>query len=518
MRAAAPRTLAGLALAATLAAVSPSVAAQDGGEDARVVTTRHRVVVDGRPLDYEAHAGLIPLRHNEAGEVRARVFFTAYTRVDGAADASPRPLTFVWNGGPGMNSSLIHLLGFGPRRVRTGDTYPDGRISETELEDNQETWLDLTDLVFVDPPGTGYSRPARAEWAADFYQTPGDTEAVAEFIRVFRARYDAWDRPLFIVGHSYGTTRAMGVSDALRRRGVPLHGVVLMAGGISVGQAPLPEALETALAVPGMAAAAFHHRRLAPGLQRDLDATLEEARAWAVDTYAPALARVDALTAAEREEVLRGLARYTGLRPDALDAATLVVERNRFKTRLLEGRLLGNYDYRMTRPADPGEDEDTPYDIFRDPSFAPAVPLVQGTSPLLNRYFRSDLGFESDLLYQGPLGGGWPPAEGINRRWVRRPAGSDDDDDARPPLRRAMDANPALRVFLVRGLYDSLGSGCARHVHTVEALEPDLRRRVSVACYGAGHDMYTDRAVRRAIKRDITEFLQRTLAEHARQP
>lgn len=505
---------AALALLMGLALPGAPGAAQNTGPSDAIVTTRHVISLGDRQLEYTAHAGLIPIRDNEAGDVHARVFFVAYTldRREGDPD---RPLSFVWNGGPGMNSSLIHLLGFGPKRVRTGDSFPTSPPpSETEMDDNQETWLDLTDLVFVDPVGTGYSRPTRPEYADEFYQTPGDTEAIAEFIRVFRVRFDAWNRPLFIVGHSYGTTRAMGVTGALERRGVPVSGVVLISGGISLGQDPLPPEMAAALAVPGMTAAAFYHGKLAPELRGDLTATLAEAEAWAKDEYARSLANVDALTEAERARTLRSLARYTGLDPAVVDPATLTVERDVFKTQLLaaEGRVLGNYDYRLTRPADPTEG---PYDIFRDPSFKPAVGLAQGTSPLLNRYMRFELGFESDLLYQGPLGGGYPPATSINRRWVRNPVGAgtpEEEAESTPPLRQAMDANPAIRVFLVRGLYDSLGSGCARHVHTVEHLEGDLGRRVSVACYGAGHDMYTDKEVRQEIKRDMTTFIRRTLA------
>lgn len=501
------------ALLAALVAVPapPSPASgQRGAAEAPIVTTRHEMTLDGRTLSYMARAGLLPIRDNEDGEVLAHIFFVAYT-LDSAPDQPARPLTFLWNGGPGMNSSLIHLLGFGPKRVKTGDAFPTSPPpSETELVDNQETWLDRTDLVFVDPVGTGYSRPTQAEYASAFYQRQGDVEAVAEFIRVYIVRFDAWDAPRFIVGHSYGTTRAMGVADALTRRGFGLDGVALLSGGFSIGQDPLPTGFDTALAVPGMAAAAFYHGRLAPELQRDLERTLREAEEWAQDEYASALARRDELSDGERAAVLVGLSRYTGLDESLLDRSTLTVDRDRFRTGLLTGRILGRYDLRVTRPADPTEQG---YDIFKDPSFAPVLGLVQGTSPLLNRYLRSELRFESDLLYQGPLGGGYPPGETLNRRFDRRDpeaGAASGGRPRRPPLRRAMDANPLLRVFVARGLYDS--GSCFRHLYDVRHLEPGLASRVAVGCYGAGHDMYTDKEVRIQLKRDIASFIRQTLA------
>jgi carboxypeptidase C (cathepsin A) len=290
------------------------------------------------------------------------------------------------------------------------------------------------------------------------------------------------------------------------RRGIDVKGIALLSGGFSIGQDPLPEGLETALAVPGMTAAAFFHKKLAPDLQRDLDSTLKEAEAWAQNDYAPALAKGAALTDKERDSVVRGLARYTGLPASAVDRATLTVDRERFRTQLLPNTTLGRYDSRMTRPGTIGRDI---LDVTTDPSFAPVLGLVQGTSALLNRYMRRDLRFESDLLYQGPLGGGYPPARMIMLRFARDQAPPAGSDPARqPPLRRALDANPALRVFVARGLYDS--GSCFTHAHNVKRLPANLAGRVSMACYGAGHDFYSDKAVRQQIKRDMIAFVQRT--------
>ncbi len=503
----------------TLAVFAP-LAAQGTAPTEQIVTTQHQITLNGRPLQYTARAGLLPIRDNETGDIRAQIYFMAYT-LDRATGQPPRPLAFLWNGGPGMNSSLIHLLGFGPKRVKTGDVYPTSPpLSETELEDNQETWLDQMDLVFVDPVGTGYSRPTKAEYADGFYETPGDAEAMAEFIRVYRGRFDTWEQPLFIVGHSYGTTRAMAMSAILERRGIPLSGVVLMSGGILVGQPALSSDLSTALGIPGMTAVALYHKRLAPELQRDLGAALKESEAWALKEYAPALARLDALGTAERDAVVRGLSRYTGLPTSAIDGKTLRIERSiehdQFRMQLVPGRMLGMYDQRTSRPSDTttARSDGLPY-LPPDPSLAPAFKLAQGTSILLNRYMGQELRFESDLLYQGALGGGYPStASSLVRRfkWNREAQTQPTVADPNPPLRQAMYANPAIRVFLLRGLYDSLGNGCLRQLYIVNHLSPDLRRRVTIGCYGAGHDFYTDKLVRQEVKRDMMAFVRRTLA------
>ena len=191
----------------SLALVQPGLALPQSTTEDQIVVTKHQVTVAARVLKYTARAGRLPIQDNETGEVHGQMFFVAYT-LDSAARARSRPLTFLWNGGPGSSSSLVHLLGFGPKRLQTDGT----------AVDNQGTWLDQTDLVFVDPIGTGYSRPTRAEYGPEFYQTRGDAESVAEFIRVYRNRFEVWEAPLFLAGESYGVIRAASVIDLVTRR------------------------------------------------------------------------------------------------------------------------------------------------------------------------------------------------------------------------------------------------------------------------------------------------------------
>jgi carboxypeptidase C (cathepsin A) len=197
--------------------------------DDSAVTTPHQAIIDAKTLRYTAKAGLIPIRDNETGDVHAKMFFVSYT-LDRPAASPPRPLTFLWNGGPGSNSGLVHLLGFGPKRIAlaTG-SMPRLSSSGTALVDNQDSWLAFSDLVFVDPIGTGYSRPTKPEYASEFYQSRGDAESVAEFIRVYRLRADAYEAPLYIMGESYGVTRCALVAEALERRHTNLTGVVMRA-------------------------------------------------------------------------------------------------------------------------------------------------------------------------------------------------------------------------------------------------------------------------------------------------
>jgi carboxypeptidase C (cathepsin A) len=465
-------------------------AASADGADA---TTTHQISIGGRALRYRARAGMLPIRVNETGEIHGQIFHTSYT-----LDAPPgrtRPLMFVWNGGPGSNSVLLHLTGFGPKRI----TLP----CDCGIEDNDATWLPEADLVFVDPVGTGFSRPTRAEYGAEFYSTLGDIASIAEFIRVYLTRFDAWDQPLFLAGESYGSWRAAGVAEALEQRGTRVAGVLLISGGVPIGPV-LDDELRVALFVPTRTAAAFHHRRLAADLQADLRSTLRQAEAWARDEYAPALRRVATLTDPERDAVVAQLARFTGLDRSLIDRQTLIVGRQQFAEQLLRDgkQVLARFDTReIAGPAPAGRRADA-----------------------VNRYLRAGLRFRTDLAYLDAEGGFTPSGQrplAVGARWNYNhlPAGSPPPSTTArlgldgPPggslpwLRRAMAINPALKVFVAAGRYDSLNS-CAVNDHLVPALEPAIRANVSAKCYEGGHMMYDEPALRTAMTADVTRFIQ----------
>jgi carboxypeptidase C (cathepsin A) len=468
-------------------------------QDEPIVTTHHEVTIAGRTLRYSARAGRIPIRDNEAGDIHGRMFFVSYT-LDRPAGSPARPLTFVWNGGPGSNAALVHLIGFGPKRIAPPRAAPPNETGRWIVEPNPGTWLDTTDLVFVDPIGTGYSRPTTAEYGREFYQTRGDAESVAELIRVYRTRFDAFDAPLFLAGESYGVTRAAGVAAALERRGTTVRGVILLGLALPLGSPP--PAVRTALGLPSLTVAAFVNRKLAPDLQRDLDATMKEAETWAMGPYATALARRDSVTDAQRDSIVRALARFTGLDPTLIDRRTLTVDRMRLGNYLLrrEGRFVGQYDSRLVGPLDTTQ---APYDPTKDPSLQN---LLDDVAVL--RYLREELGFRSDLKYQGPFGGGYPPptafrGDWMSVKWVRA---AEDSAAGERALSEAMRLDRSLRVLSACGIYDLV---CDYYGNTWVAsrLDPDVRRNVVAYAYPGGHAMYTDPRAHAQLKRDVARFI-----------
>lgn len=485
--------------------------AQSGEEP--VVTTRHAVTVAGRTLQYTARAGRIPIRDNEAGDVHGQMFFVSYT-LDRPGNAPPRPLTFLWNGGPGSNAALVHLVGFGPKRIAPPPGARAGDGTRWIVEPNPGTWFDETDLVFVDPIGTGFSRPTRAEYGAEFYQTKGDAESVAEFIRVYRTRFDAFDAPIFLAGESYGVTRAAGVAEALEARGTDVRGVILL--GLELPLGTMPASKRAALGLPTFTVAAFTNHKLAPDLQRDLDATMRQAEQWAARDYASALARRDSVSEAERDSVVRTLARFTGLDASLIDRRTLTVNRMQLGNYLLrrERRFVGQYDSRLVGPLDTTQ---AIYDPGKDPSLMNLLDDV-----MVLRYIRNELGYRSDLRYQGPWGGGYPPpttfrGDWMSVRWNRGVAAPAHDSSAPPPqpLRNAMRMNPSLRVFSACGIYDLV---CDYYGNVVAAndLDAATRANVSVYSYPGGHAVYTDPRAHVALRNDVARFIRDAMASSAR--
>jgi carboxypeptidase C (cathepsin A) len=484
--------------------VSSSVGLAQPGDPA--VTTRHQIVVGGKPLAYTAEAGRIPIIDNDAGEVHANMFYVAY-RLDRSPGVPPRPLTFLWNGGPGSNAGLVHLLGFGPKRVAPASgSAPRLSPAGTALVDNQETWLTFTDLVFVDPVGTGYSRPAKPEFAAEFYQTPGDAESVAEFIRVYRTRHDAFDAPLYVAGESYGVTRCALVAEALERRRTHLSGVVMISGLFPLDETP-PH-LRSALWLPTLTAAAHANRKLPADLQSlDLPQALRASEEYAKGEYAAALAEAATATEARRDSVVANLVRFTGLLASQIDRKTLVVPYEQLSADLLADKYLvvARYDSRLTGP----RSSSPQYDPTTDPSLKDILDPVSTI-----RYLRNTLGYKSDLLYQGPFGGGYPPPAGPRGDWMsvrwKRPntsAQSKGLPSASKEYRAALTANPKLRTLVAHGYYDLVMSYFATE-RAVLGLPADLAGRITVRSYPGGHAIYTDGTVRRQFRRDAMKFYQ----------
>ena len=287
-------------------------AAPEPAEEKPVVTN-HSVKIGGRELKYAVTTAKLPIR-NAAGEAEADIFFTAYT-LEGGGEPGARNLMFSFNGGPGSSSVWLHLGALGPKRVKM---LGDGRMPPPPFEvvDNEYTWLDQTDLVFIDPVGTGYSRPRKPELGKKFWGVEGDIESVGEFIRLYLSRYERLASPLFLVGESYGTTRAAGLSEHLIDKGIAFNGILLISSILNFQTARFAKGndLPYVLFLPTYTATAWYHKKLPGDLQQGgLRKAVGESKAWAASGYAEALAKGDRLTPAERADTLGKLSRFTGI-------------------------------------------------------------------------------------------------------------------------------------------------------------------------------------------------------------
>ncbi len=279
-------------------------------------STTHSITVGETKLDYEATAGTIVLRNDE-GKATASVFYVAYTKTN-PGDLAKRPITFTFNGGPGSSSVWLHMGAFGPRRVEIG-TGGKGTAPPYRVVDNEYTLLNLTDLVFIDPVATGFSRAAPGQNARQFHGVEEDIRSVGEFIRIYTTRHGRWNSPKFLAGESYGTTRAAGLVNHLQdQEGMNFDGVLLISAVLNFETISFNEGndLPYALFLPAYTSTAWYHKKLPADLQADHRKALDEASRFAAGQYTLALMKGSQLASSEREEVVRNLARYTGLSED----------------------------------------------------------------------------------------------------------------------------------------------------------------------------------------------------------
>ena len=477
----------------------PATTQAAAGKDDRLVVTRHQLTLDDRVLKYTATAGTMAQK-DESGATKADMFFIAYTLDrDEGADPRDRPLTFVFNGGPGAASVWLHLGTAGPKRIDLDDkgipAAPPFRVV-----DNESTWLEATDLVFIDPVGTGYSRPAQGEKGEQFYGVEEDIRSVGSFIRLYITRYQRWPSPKFLAGESYGTTRAAGLSEyLLEKQGISLNGIALISAVlnfqtiIAAGGNDLPYVLF----LPTYTAAAWHHKRLAGELQEDLDKTLREVERFSLGDYAAALAAGDSLDEARRREIAQAIARYTGLDAEWVLRGNLRISPTRFRQELLakEGKIIGRFDARITGFASDPQNDASDY----DPSLSLFLPVYSAS---LNHYVRSELEFESDLSYEVLTERVHPWNFGGGGRAGGYLYVAD-------TLRATLLKNPQLKLLVAAGKLDLATPHLAsdytiNHLH----LPPELRKNITRTYYPAGHMMYHDAASRRQLDEDVTDFIR----------
>jgi carboxypeptidase C (cathepsin A) len=494
--------------------------------------TAHDITVGGKTLKYHATAGYIVLKEEEgkplvkqAGQKppdtkpetnsetdktkdglkpKAKVFFVAYT-LDGAGDPATRPVTFAFNGGPGSSSVWLHMASVAPRRASLTDE-GEAPPPPYQLTDNESTWLDLTDLVFIDPVSTGYSRPVAKEDPNQYHGLKEDIASVGDSIRLYTSRNARWLSPKFILGESYGTTRAAGLSDYLQDRyGLYLNGIILVSSALSF------QALEFAPQnndpyiqfLPSYAASAWYHKKLPADLQaQSLVQVVAAARAFAANDYAPALGRGDLLPAADQTRLAGELSRFTGLPASDILQWKLRITDNLFFTHLLkaEGKMLGRLDARFSgfRYA-PGTDG------TGEQEYDPSSEAVNGPiGAAFNDYVRRELKFESDLPYE---------LETDVDPWNFGDAANGFPNTAEN-LRKAMTRNPYLKIWVTCSYYDlATPFFGAENVIAAMNLAPAIRANLRFSYYESGHMLYIHKPSRLKFKADFEAFLKDAIGQ-----
>ena len=467
-----------------------------GPAEEKISQTSHSIRLDGREIKYTATAGTLPIRGDD-GKVQARMFFVAYTK-DGE-DVKTRPLSFLYNGGPGAATIWLHMGSFAPRHVQMA---ADGfqPAPPYHLEDNDNSLIDVSDLVFVDAISTGYSRTTQGNSAQQFHGQSGDLRAFGEFIHAYLTHFSRWPSPKYLIGESYGTIRSAGLSQEIQQRhGIELNGIALISSLLTYQTlSPAPDN-DVAYAAPieTYTADAWYHKKLAPELQRlTLKEAVDQSRTFAWGEYLTALTNGNTLTDSDRAAMAQKLARFTGLSPQFILNANLRVTADRFRKELLRDKrlTLGRLDGRFTALDADAAGEREEFDISNTALQGPYTAMFQD-------YVRNELKWESDLHY---------PTSGNVRPWTYDQNRYMDMTDA---LRSAMTHNPFVKVFVAIGYYDmATVMGGAEFNFTHLAYDKQVTDRVSYGYYEAGHMIYIRPSEHKKLKNDVARFIQGTRA------
>lgn len=461
------------------------------------VVTEHEISIGKKKkLTYFATAGMMPYRNAE-GVHEANFFYTAYTVGSEKGDPN-RPLTFCFNGGPGSASVWLHLGGLGPKRVVLDE---EGWMPQPpfHLVDNEFTWLDKSDLVFIDPVGTGYSKAVKPELTEKFHGVEGDIESVAEIIRLYLVKNGRWTSPLYLSGESYGTTRAAGLAGYLVEKGVALNGILLisMIFNFLTHEFHPGNDLPAALFLPTYTATAWYHKRLPADLQaKPLRDVLPEVEAWVSSDYVMALMKGDALQGAERAAIAKALARYSGLSPEVVELSNLRIDIQRFCKELMRDgkRTVGRLDSRYV-----GIDAVA---ITETPDFDPSLAAIRPPyTSTINPYIRFELGYENDDEYK--------ILNGLKWNWG---SGRDGYPNTSEPLRAAFSKNRFMKIYVALGYYDlATPYYAARYTLDHLGLDPSQRDRIVTGDYEVGHMVYVHMDGLKKLKADFDAFVDDTL-------
>jgi carboxypeptidase C (cathepsin A) len=464
-----------------------------GPAEEKISQTSHTVRIRGKEIKYTATAGTLPIRTDD-GKVAARMFFVAYSK-DGE-DARTRPVSFLYNGGPGSATIWLHMGSFGPKRVQMAD---DGfqPAPPYQLVDNDNSLLDTTDIVFIDAISTGYSRVVAGVNPAQYHGQNGDLRAFGDFINEYLTTYSRWASPKYLIGESYGTIRSAGLSQELQtRHGIELNGIVLVSALLTYQTISTGPQNDVALIsyFPTYTASAWYHKKLPADLAGDLKKALDESRAFADGEYAAALLKGNSMPAAERHAVAQKIARLTGLSPEYVEQTNLRIDPGRFRKELLRDKRLsiGRLDSRFTTTDldAAGEQEE----------FDPSNTALQGAwTAMFMDYVRNELKWESDLHFASS--GNVRPWTYDQNRYM----------DMTEPLRSTMAKNPYLKVLVAAGYYDM-----ATPFHGIEmnmwhlAYDPSYTQRFDFTYYEGGHMMYIRPSAHKKLADDITKFITST--------
>jgi carboxypeptidase C (cathepsin A) len=464
------------------------------------VTTEHSVRIGGQEVPYKATVGSILIKNDE-GDPTALIYYTAYTRTD-VKDLSHRPLSFLYNGGPGSSSIWVHMGAYGPRRVVTTDAAPSG-AAPYQIVDNQSSLLDKSDLVFIDPVGTGFSHAVGKAKDKDFWGVDEDVHSLAKFVMTYVTRNDRWNSPKFLIGESYGTFRSVALGNYLQSHdGMYLNGIVLMSSVLDLGTISFypGEDLAFVLYVPSYAATAYYHHVLTPE-PSNLDAFLQQARQFAETKYADALLQGDKLSATDKAAIAKELAHFTGLSEDYLLKADLRVALPQFMAELQRKRELatGRLDSRFSGPT---PDPLAEYSFY-DPQ---SVAITGAFTAAWHHYLRDELNYKTDDTYH-------VAANGAGRSWdwkhnAGRGYGFPGSPNVEPDLVQALITNPHLQIEVENGYYD-LATPFFETEYTMDhlGLPAKLRSHIQLKYYESGHMMYVHEPSLVKLKANVGAFI-----------
>ncbi len=476
--------------------------------------TYHSVTIEGQTIHYQATAGTLTLADlRQRHEPTAQIFYIAYRKMTVPLPQDPqgqpgepqfpdpasRPITFSFNGGPGSSSVWLHLGLFGPRRVNPIDDFGHPGPPPYALTDNEYSLLDRTDFVFIDPVATGYSRAADDKDPKDFHAVRADIQSVAEFIRIYLGKANRWGSPKYIVGESYGTTRAAGLALELQEtHGIALSGTILISSIMNFATISFDPGndLPYPLYLPSFAATARFHHALGDEYQNmPLPDFLAQVEEFASTEYTLALARGDRLDQSQRDHIAQRLASYTGVSQQYALQTNLRINMPRFPKELLRDRgvTIGRLDSRFTAADRDDAGDSTEF----DPSYAAIQSLYTET---MNQYLRRDLQYRSDMRYE-ILTNVWP--------WSFRGVADNQYLNVAEDLRAAMQRMPSMKLFIANGYYD-LATPYYATQYTIDHmfLRPDVRQNIEMHYYEAGHMMYVQKQMLAKLKKDLSAFYE----------